>query len=113
MRQRKQSLINKKKHENKKRIPYTYKLGEEVMVHKGTEYKNEQPYAGPFPITKVNTNGTVRIQMGAVNDTVNIRRIQPFRDTPISNHGGECNRPSPTRAVGTRKSARLQTKKPS
>ena len=58
------------------------------MVKKGTENKCEQPYAGPYPILQVNLNGTVRLQMGAVADNVNIRRIEPFRDTPISSHGG-------------------------
>ena len=44
----------------------------------------------------VNDNGTVRLQKGAVTDTVNIRRIHPYTVPRILNHGGECNAP-PTR----------------
>ena len=103
IRARKQSLIKKNNiNENNKRIPYTYNKGDMVMINTGTKNKYEQPYGGPFPIIKVNDNGTVRIQMGAVTDTVNIRRIEPFTDTPISNRGGECNRPT------HRRSKRLQ-----
>jgi hypothetical protein len=32
---------------------------------------------GPYRITHVYTNGTVQLQMGAQNDKVNIRRIEP------------------------------------
>ena len=35
-------------------------------------------------------NGTVRLKIGAVMDTVNIRGIHPFK-TPDFNRGGECN----------------------
>ena len=30
---------------------------------------------GPFPITQINDNGTVRFQKGIINDATNIRRI--------------------------------------
>ena len=33
---------------------------------------------GPYEILKVNSNGTVRIQKGAIKDTVNLRRITPY-----------------------------------
>ena len=35
------------------------------------------PHQGPYPITHVYTNGTVRIQKGNVKERVNIRRIIP------------------------------------
>ena len=35
---------------------------------------------GPFPITQINDNGTVRFQKGIINDATNIRRIKPFFD---------------------------------
>ena len=38
------------------------------------------PYKGPYKILKVNNNGTLRIQMGAVTDTVNIRRVYPYKN---------------------------------
>ena len=35
-------------------------------------------YDGPFTVTKVNKNGTIRIQKGAVTHTFNIRLIKPY-----------------------------------
>ena len=91
IRDRKQKLISKNnKAENSKRIPHVYSAGDKVMLKIGTENKYEQPYSGPHTIIKVHTNGTVRMQMGAVTDTVNIRRIDPYKATPDSIHGGEC-----------------------
>ena len=84
------------------------------MLKKGTEKKYEQPYSGPYPIIQVNDNGTVRLQMGAIADTVNIHRIEPFKDTPISRHGGECNRPvhrtGQDSGIGPRRSSRPKKK---
>ena len=93
IRARKQRLIKKNnKNENKSRIPHTYRVNDQVMLRKGTEYKYEAPYSGPHTILQVNTNGTVRLRVGSVTDTINIRRIEPFKaSTPGSNRGGECN----------------------
>jgi hypothetical protein len=60
-------------------------------LHKGTENKYEGPFSGPHKILKVNTNGTVRLRVGSVTDTVNIRRIEPYKEVSDSIHGGECN----------------------
>ena len=88
---RKQELIRKNNLiENAKRIPYTYRVGDQVMIENHRANKYEQPYNGPYRITQVNTNGTVCLQMGAVTDTVNIRRIHPFKSSS-SIRGGECN----------------------
>ncbi len=38
---------------------------------------------GPFTITKVYTNGTVRIQKGIVSECVNIRRISPYLSSDV------------------------------
>jgi hypothetical protein len=87
----KQQIIRKNNQiENSKRIPYHYQVGDLVMLENHRANKYEQPYSGPFRIMQVNTNGTVRLKINAVTDTVNIRRIHPFR-TPNSNRGGECN----------------------
>jgi hypothetical protein len=51
----------------------------------------------------VNTNGTVRLQMGAVSDTISIRRLQPFRKEPGVNRGGECSMRTNRRANKRRK----------
>jgi len=88
---RKQELIRKNnKIENSKRIPHQYRVGDKVMLENHCANKYEQPYRGPYLIQQVNTNGTVRLKMGAVTDTVNIRRIHPFKMTSNTNHGGEC-----------------------
>ena len=92
IRARKQKLIQKNnRNENKSRIPHTYVVNDQVMLRKGTEYKYEQPYSGPHTILQVNTNGTVRLRVGAVTDTFNIRRLEPYTATTASIHGGECN----------------------
>jgi len=87
---RKQQLIHKNNQiENSKRIPYQYQVGDLVMLENHRANKYEQPYSGPYRIQQVNTNGTVRLKMKTVTDTVNIRRIHPFK-TPNFNRGGEC-----------------------
>ena len=90
---RKQELIKKNNRiENAKRIAHSYKEGDKVMLKIGTENKYEQPYSGPHLIEKVNTNGMVRLQMGAVTDTVNIRSLEPYRERKRnSSLGEECN----------------------
>jgi hypothetical protein len=54
------------------------------MLENNRANKYEQPYCGPYRITQVNMNGTVRLKINAVTD------IHPFK-TPNSNGGGECN----------------------
>ena len=71
---------------------------------RGTEFKYEAPYAGPYEVLASYDNGTVRIQKGAVADTVNLRRLHPYYE-PTANHGGECNRQRTSR----RRSQRLLT----
>ena len=89
---RKQTLINKNnKRENAKRTSYTYKVGDQVLLKRGTENKYETPYAGPYPILQVNDNGTVRLRMKAIIDTVNIRRLYPYIQATDQDHGGGCN----------------------
>jgi len=81
IRQRKQKRIaENNKRENAKRTPYTYQVGQKVMLTKGSENKYETPYSGPHVIQQINTNGTVRLQKGSVTETINIRRLKPFRE---------------------------------
>jgi hypothetical protein len=64
--------------ENKGRIDHQYSVGDKVYLHPtGIQRKLETQKKGPYRITHVYTNGTVRLQMGAQNDKVNIRRIEP------------------------------------
>jgi hypothetical protein len=92
IRQRKQTLINKNnKRENAGRIEHEYKIGDKILLKRGTENKLESPYQGPFEVLKVNDNGTVRLTINSVTDTYNIRRLVPYRSENDINHGGECN----------------------
>ena len=91
IKQRKQLLINKNNvQENKKRIPHTYEVGDQVLLRKGTENTYKSPYSGPHTILQVNDNGTVHMKVKKVTDTYNIRRLTPYVSTQTSNHGGEC-----------------------
>ena len=89
IRENKQKLIDKNnKAENTKRIEHTYKVGDYVLLRRGTENKYETPYQGPFSILQVNVNGTVHLKIGAVEDNNNIRRLTPYTSAYTSNHGG-------------------------
>jgi len=67
--------------ENRKRIDYDYSVGEKVYINrKGVFRKFDDPKYGPFRITDIYTNGTVRIQKGSVNERINIRRLEPHFD---------------------------------
>ena len=73
----KQKLISKNnKRENSKRIQHEYKKGDLVLLEKEAN-KCERDNEGPFEINEVFKNGTVRLQMGAVSDLINIRRLTP------------------------------------
>ena len=64
--------------ENSKRIRHDYAVGDQVyVIRDGIYRKLEGPHLGPYPITHIYTNGTVRIQRGAVNERINIRRLTP------------------------------------
>jgi hypothetical protein len=84
IRDRKQKIIaENNKRENAKRINYNYRPGQKVLLTtdwtKASKY-GENPYDGPYDIVKVNDNGTVRLKMGSVTDTINIRRIKPYHE---------------------------------
>jgi hypothetical protein len=92
IKQRKQQIIHKNnQRENANRIEHTYKVGDKVLLRRGSENKYESPYAGPFEILKVNDNGTVRLMVNSVEDSYNIRRLEPYHSETDPNHGGECN----------------------
>ena len=80
IRKRKQSIINKNNiQENKKRRQYQYSAGDKVLVEARITDKYSEPiWNGPYLVTKVHDNGTLRLQRGVVSETVNIRRIKPY-----------------------------------
>jgi hypothetical protein len=80
-RQRIQTRINENnKRENKSRRAHTYSLGDKILVKARRKSKHEPEHDGPYEITQVNDDGTVRFQKGIVNDVINIRRIKPFHE---------------------------------
>jgi len=92
IKQRKQQIINKNnQRENAKRKEHVYKVGDKVLLARGTEFKYESPFSGPHEILKVNNNGTVCLQVKAVADEYNIRRLYPYYSATDPDHGGVCN----------------------
>ena len=66
--------------ENKKRKFYEYQVNDEVMVKLDQTSKyGTYAYKGPFTVSKINDNGTVRLEMDNIVDTYNIRNIKPYR----------------------------------
>jgi transposase InsO family protein len=77
--QRKQERINENnRRENARRNSHKYRAGDRVLLKRKKQSKHEHEYEGPYILTQINDNGTVRFQKGIVNDVVNIRRIKPF-----------------------------------
>jgi hypothetical protein len=76
---RKQKQILKdNERENKGRIDHQYSVGDLVYLRpSGIQRKLETHKKAPHCITHVYANGTVRLQIGAINEKVNIRRIEP------------------------------------
>ena len=65
--------------ENASRVDFDYAVGGQAMVWiDGTLRKAADKYTGPFCITTVHTNGTIRIQKGALSKRLNIRRVKPY-----------------------------------
>jgi hypothetical protein len=80
IRQRKQRTIQyNNKRENNKRIQHKYKVGDQVLMRNKLARKLELPYKGPFNVTDVFRNGTIRVQIGPVEDRVNIRNVTPYK----------------------------------
>ena len=66
--------------ENTRRVKMDYTPGMKVMIIRDGLYRKlERPHLGPFSITEVFANGTVRIQKSPyVQERLNIRRITPY-----------------------------------
>ena len=64
--------MRRKNHQNK--------VGDKILVERKKNSKHGLEFMGPFPITKINENGTVRFQKGIINDATNILTIKPFLD---------------------------------
>ncbi len=77
---RKQTQIDRDNlRENARRVNYDYAVGDRVFVkNKGVQRKLDPIKQGPYTITEVHTNGTVRIQCRNFTERINIRRLEPF-----------------------------------
>ena len=81
IRQHKQlRIIHNNKCENMHQNNHQYKVGEKILVKRRKISKHKLELMGPFPITQINDNVTVRFQKGIINDATNISRIKPFFD---------------------------------
>ena len=70
------------KQENASRKPHTYNVGDKVLIKNDWSAKYRKvAFLGPYPITNVNDNGTVRVALNdMVTDVYNIRNVRPFRE---------------------------------
>ena len=86
IKERKQKLIlQNNKRKNASRIPHQYNVGDRVMVNRKPNRKHgSSQFKGPYTVTRVNDNGTVKLTRatpsGAVHETWNIRNIDPCMD---------------------------------
>ena len=86
IRQRKQHIIHdNNRWENAKHIAPTYQVGDKILkkVENNTKYGGPE-YEGPYVITDVYDNGTVRIRKNTFIDTINIRQIKPYKDSELA-----------------------------
>ena len=85
IKERKQNLIlQNNKRENATRKPYTYSVGEQVMILQDPNRKHGAPFfKGPYTVTQVYNNSTVQLTKaaengGAITQTWNIRNLEPL-----------------------------------
>ena len=75
------SVINWKSRQyqkNRNRIDYDYRIGQQIYVIRDKIHcKLDGPKKGPYTITDVFSNGTIRIQRGRINERIDIRRLEP------------------------------------
>jgi hypothetical protein len=83
---RKQKLIKQNnQRENATRLPHDYNVGDKVLVEQDPNRKHgANRYKGPYAITHVFDNGTVRLTQdtpkgGVVSQTWNIRELTPYK----------------------------------
>ena len=71
--------------ENSRRYDYDYEVGQKILIKKdGKLRKGESLYEGPYTITQVHTNGTIRVQRGSCSERLNIRRVTPYHEESAS-----------------------------
>ena len=67
------------KRENLTHLAFDYCVGGKVLIRKnGILRKAEDTFQGPYTITQVYCNGTLRLQRGSVSERLNVRRLMPY-----------------------------------
>ena len=80
---KKKAAIMTNSRENKSRIQHVYHEGDKILLlvdSKDCASKLDSPTEGPYEVVRVYDNGTVRINRGSYEETINIRRVKPFHD---------------------------------
>jgi hypothetical protein len=68
--------------ENASRIEHEYKIGDLIMkARPGKLAKLRRKRDGPYTVTHVYTNGTLRIRKGVVAERISVRRVSPYYET--------------------------------
>ena len=81
VRQRRQAAaIKSNERENKRRIAYDYKEGDQVLILSGgTMDPKLKPHQGPFKVLSFNkSNGTLHIQRNNYVEPINMRLVRPY-----------------------------------
>ncbi len=82
---RQKVIVQNNDRENAARVPYTYTVGQQVMIEQYQHRKYGEPrFKGPYTVDTVNDNGTIRVRQdtargGAVYQTWNIRKLHPYK----------------------------------
>ena len=80
-RRRQEQVESTNRRENKRRLSHDYAIGDKILIkYDGIIRKAQDKYEGPYTITQVHCNGTVRIQRDSVSERMNIRRLTPYFD---------------------------------
>ncbi len=80
---RQQQAESNNSRKNKKRTQHTYHVGDKILLvtpvnQRRNHHKLSSPTEGPYVITKVYQNGTIKILRNNFEEIVNIRRVRPF-----------------------------------
>ena len=69
-----------------KRLEHEYRVGDKVPLEKTrNNLQLFAPRTGPYRITEIYANGTVRLQRGVINERVNIRRLTSYNERVLPN----------------------------
>jgi hypothetical protein len=68
--------------ENSSRIEHEYKIGDLIMkTRPGKLAKLRRKRDGPYTVTHVYSNGTLRIRKGVIAERISMRRVSPYYES--------------------------------